>query len=135
MSSIFSRIVRQEIPCYKLAENDQYLAFLDINPLKSGHALVIPKREEDYIFNLSDEELCRLILFAKKVGRAIEASVNCKRIGLTVIGLEVPHTHIHLIPIDGIHDMNFSNAKLHPTKEEFLELADRISLAFKQQNS
>jgi len=107
MPTIFSKIISGEIPSWKIAEDDQYLAFLDINPLAVGHTLVIPKKESDYLFNMEDVELQGLIVFAKKVGKAIEKVVPCKRMGLTVIGLEVPHTHIHLIPINSIYDMDF----------------------------
>lgn len=132
MPSIFSRIVKGEIPCHKIAENDQYLAFLDINPLAPGHTLVIPKNQTDYIFDINDEELSGMMLFAKKVAHAIREVVPCKRIGLTVIGLEVPHAHIHLIPINSIYDMDFSKPKLKLSPAEFDELrmaiADKVSL-------
>ena len=108
MASIFTRIIQGEIPCHKIAENEQYFAFLDINPLAKGHALVIPKTESDYIFRMDDVELAGLMVFAKKIGLAIEKVVPCKRIGVTVIGLEVPHTHIHLVPLQTMQDINFS---------------------------
>ncbi len=127
MSSIFSKIVNGEIPCYKIAEDEKHFAFLDINPLAPGHTLVIPKREEDYIFNLTDDEIGPLMVFAKKVGKAIEEVVSCERIGITVIGLEVPHAHIHLIPINGLNDMSFSKVRPQLTKEEFISLASQIS--------
>lgn len=127
MPSIFSRIVSGDIPCHKVAENDQYLAFLDINPLAKGHTLVIPKREIDYIFDLDDQDLGGLMIYAKKIAHAIEKTVPCKRIGVTVIGLEVPHAHVHLIPINGIEDMNFSRPKLAPTAEELRHLAQEIA--------
>jgi len=129
MASIFTRIVNGEIPCYKIAEDDQFLAFLDINPLAQGHTLVIPKREEDYIFNLGDEELAGLVVFAKRVARAVEKVVPCTRIGLAVLGLEVPHTHIHLVPIKGIYDIDFSRPKLKFSQEEFNETAEKIRAA------
>ena len=129
MASIFTRIVNGEIPCYKIAEDDKYLAFLDINPLAKGHTLVIPKREEDYIFNLEDVELAGLVVFAKKVARAVEKVVPCSRIGVAVLGLEVPHTHIHLVPIKGIYDIDFSKPKLKFTQEEFMEIAEKIRAA------
>jgi histidine triad (HIT) family protein len=129
MASIFTRIVNGEIPCYKIAEDDKYLAFLDINPLAKGHTLVIPKREEDYIFNLGDEELAGLVVFAKKVAKAVEQVVPCSRIGVAVLGLEVPHTHIHLVPIKGIYDIDFSKPKLKFTQEEFIEIAEKIRAA------
>lgn len=111
MATIFTRIIQGEIPSYKVAENDRYYAFLDINPLQKGHTLVVPKREEDYIFNLSDDELSGLMVFAKKVARAVEKSVPCKRVGVAVIGLEVPHTHIHLVPLQEVGDLDFSRSK------------------------
>ena len=129
MASIFTRIVNGEIPCYKIAEDNKYLAFLDINPLAKGHTLVIPKREEDYIFNLEDVELAGLVVFAKKVARAVEKVVPCSRIGVAVLGLEVPHTHIHLVPIKGIYDIDFSKPKLKFTQEEFMEIAEKIRAA------
>lgn len=126
MSTIFSKIVRGEIPCYKIAEDENYLAFLDINPLAEGHTLVIPKQEIDYIFDLDDRTLGGLFVFARKVALAIEKVVDCKRIGIAVIGLEVPHAHIHLIPINTIHDIDFSKPKLKFTPSEFEQLADKI---------
>jgi len=130
MASVFSKIINGEIPCYKIAESESYFAFLDINPLQQGHALVIPKVEVDYIFDLNDDILMGLSLFAKRVGKAIEKVIPCDRIGLTVIGLEVPHAHIHLIPINKISDMDFSRPKLELTKEEFENIAGKISVAF-----
>lgn len=130
MSSIFTKIINGDIPCYKIAENDNFFAFLDIFPLQKGHTLVIPKKEIDYIFDLDDDTLKNMMLFAKKVGLAIEKVVDCERIGMSVIGLEVPHAHIHLIPINGINDMNFSKEKLKFTTEEFNEVASRISKAY-----
>jgi len=127
MASIFSKIINGEIPCYKIAEDAKHLAFLDIMPLKEGHVLVIPKREEDYIFDLEDEELGELMVFAKKVANGMKQVLSCKKIGVTVIGLEVPHTHIHLIPIDGIADMDFSKEKLSLDKEMMQTICDQIS--------
>lgn len=129
MASIFTRIVQGEIPCHKIAEDERYLAFLDINPLREGHTLVIPKVEVDYLFDLDDELLADMLPFAKEVARKIKAVVPCERIGVTVIGLEVPHAHIHLIPIDGMHDMEFSRPKLKLSQEEFASLAERIRKA------
>lgn len=126
MATIFSRIVRGEIPCYKIAENDQFFAFMDINPVAKGHTLVIPKRETDYLFSLDDEELAEMMVFAKKVAQAIEKAVPCKRIGVAVIGLEVPHAHIHLIPISQEGDMDFKKEHVHLSEEEFLEIQKRI---------
>jgi len=124
--TIFSRIIAGEIPCYKIAEDDRFFAFLDINPLSKGHTLVIPKVEEEYIFNLDDDTLSGLILFSKKVAIALEKSVKCIRVGVAVIGLEVPHTHIHLIPINRESDMNFKNPKLTLSKEEMTYIAESI---------
>ncbi|MEI8271534.1 MAG: HIT family protein [Paludibacter sp.] len=126
--TIFSRIIAGEIPCYKIAENDLFYAFLDINPLTKGHTLVISKIEEDYLFNLDDELLGEMIIFSKKVALAIEKSVDCIRIGMAVIGMEVPHAHIHLIPITKESDMNFKNPKLKLSSDEMTEIADKIKL-------
>jgi histidine triad (HIT) family protein len=132
MASIFSRIIAGEIPSYKVAENDHCIAFLDINPLKEGHTLVVPKEEVDYIFDLEEESLLNLHSFARQVALAIEKVVPCSRIGMAVIGLEVPHTHIHLIPIDGIHDIDFSKPKKEFSQEQFVHLAARISTEFEK---
>lgn len=129
MASIFTRIVEGEIPCHKIAEDERFLAFLDIDPLREGHTLVIPKVEVDLLFDLDDAILAGILPFAKEVARKIKAVVPCARIGVTVIGLEVPHAHIHLIPIDGVHDMEFSRPKLKLSQEEFAALAERISKA------
>ena len=126
MPSIFSRIIAGEIPCYKVAENDHCIAFLDINPLKEGHTLVIPKKEVDYIFDLEEDLYLELHTFAKKIAKGIEKVVPCNRIGVAVIGLEVPHAHIHLIPIEGIHDIDFSRPKKVLTQEQFVQLAAQI---------
>lgn len=126
MASIFSRIVAGEIPCYKIAENERYFAFLDISPLTPGHTLVIPKREVDYVFDLDDVEIAEINIFAKKVAEALRKAVPCKRIGLAVIGLEVPHAHIHLIPIQKERDMLFSNPKLKLSQEEMERIAADI---------
>jgi histidine triad (HIT) family protein len=129
MASIFSKIVAGDIPCYKIAENDRYLAFLDISPLKKGHTLVIPKKEVDELFDLDAETYSGLMDFAREVATAIKKAVPCKRIGLCVIGLEVPHAHIHLIPINSENDMNFRNEKLVLSREEFETLAATIRTA------
>ena len=129
MATIFSRIVAGEIPSYKVAENDKFYAFLDINPLVKGHTLVIPKQEVDYIFDLSDEDLAEMQVFAKKVATAIKSAFPCIKVGQAVIGLEVPHAHIHLIPIQKESDMLFSNPKLKLTAEEFKEIAEKINAA------
>jgi len=134
MPSIFTRIVNGEIPCYKVAEDDHFLAFLDINPLAKGHTLVIPKKETDYIFGIEDSEYADLFLFAKKVALAVEKVVPCKRIGIAVLGLEVAHTHIHLVPINTVYDIDFSKPKLVLSKEEFLELVSKINAAFATNN-
>ena len=130
MPSIFSRIVAGEIPCYKVAEDENYLAFLDINPLQKGHVLVIPKQETDYIFDLEETVLSGLFVFAQRVAKAIKSTIPCERIGVTVIGLEVPHAHVHLIPINGMMDMEFSRPKLQLTQEEFSSIAASISNNF-----
>jgi len=130
MSSIFTKIVNGEIPSYKIAEDDRFFAFLDINPLAKGHTLVIPKKEVDYILNLDDKLHADLWNFAKKVAKAVEKVVECKRIGLTVIGLEVPHTHIHVIPINTIYDMDFKREKLKFSDDEFKFISERISQEF-----
>ena len=121
--TIFSRIIAGEIPCYKIAEDNRFFAFLDINPMTKGHTLVIPKLEEDYLFNLDDETLSEMIIFAKQVAKAIEKSVTCVRVGVAVIGLEVPHAHIHLIPINSESDMNFKNPKLKLSPDEMTAIA------------
>jgi histidine triad (HIT) family protein len=126
MASIFSKIIRGEIPCYKVAESENCFAFLDINPVAKGHVLVIPKKEVDYIFDVEDPLYTDLMLFAKKVAKAIEKVVPCERIGVTVIGLEVPHAHVHLIPINSLHDMNLAKPKLNMSSEELSALAKEI---------
>jgi len=127
MSSIFTKIVNREIPAYIAAEDEYHLAFLDINPLVMGHCLVIPKQEIDYIYDLTDDELINLHLFARKVAKAIEKTVSCNRVGIAVIGLEVPHAHIHLIPINTMDDMNFSRPKLTPAPAELASIAEKIN--------
>lgn len=126
MATIFTKIIEREIPAYIVAEDDKHIAFLDINPLVMGHTLVVPKKEVDYIYDLPDSDLTELHLFAKKVAAAIEKSVDCNRIGVTVIGLEVPHTHVHLIPINTMDDMNFSRPKLSPGREAMEEITQKI---------
>jgi len=126
MAGIFSRIVAGEIPSYKIAEDDNYYAFLDISPLKIGHTLVIPKREVDYIFDLEDNELAGLHLFAKKIAIAIKSAFPCERVGVAVIGLEVPHAHIHLVPIDAMKDIDFTQEKLTVDSDTMKETADKI---------
>lgn len=126
MATIFTRIINGEIPCYKVAENDRFLAFLDIMPLTKGHVLVIPKIEVDYLFDMEDELLSDMMVFAKQVARKMKLVLPCRRIGVTVIGLEVPHAHIHLIPINGVSDMDFSKPKLQPSQSELAEVAQKI---------
>ena len=133
MRSIFTKIINRDIPAYIIAEDDDNLAFLDINPLTVGHALVVPKMEEDYLFDLDDDKYVSLNIFAKKVARAIN-SVTGKRIGTAVIGLEVPHAHIHLIPFSKMSELNFANPKLKLTSEEFAETAGKIREAFEASN-
>jgi histidine triad (HIT) family protein len=130
MASIFTRIINREIPGHIVAEDDHYIAFLDIMPLVMGHTLVVPKKEVDYIFELDDKTFTGLHLFSKKVAGAIERAVPCLRIGIAVVGLEVPHTHIHLIPMNTMGDVNFSREKLKPTQEQLAEVADRIRTAY-----
>jgi histidine triad (HIT) family protein len=132
MASIFTKIAQGEIPSYKCAENDKFYAFLDINPLVKGHTLVIPRKEVDYIFDMEDDELAEFQVFAKKVAEAIKAAFPCKKVGQAVLGLEVPHAHIHLIPLNKEGDMIFSNPKLELTPEEFKEIADKIYSNFKK---
>lgn len=131
MASIFSRIVAGEIPCHKVAEDEEFFAFLDINPVATGHTLVIPKQEVDYIFDIDDPVLGRMMAFAKRVARAQEAAISCKRVGLAVMGLEVPHAHIHLIPIQKESDMYFGGKKLEVTQDVLADTAARIRNAFK----
>lgn len=125
--TVFSKIVAGEIPCYKVAEDENFLAFLDINPLVEGHTLVIPKKEVDYIFDLETDTYSRLMVFARKVAKAIKATIDCKRVGVAVLGMEVPHAHIHLVPLRKESDLNFSNPKIELTKDEMNEIADKIS--------
>ncbi len=126
MATIFSRIVNGEIPCYKIAENEKCFAFLDINPLAKGHTLVIPKQETDYLFELDNELLAELSVFSKKVALAIDKAIPCKRVGVAVLGLEVPHAHIHLVPLQSEADISFSKPKLKLSQEEMEEIAARI---------
>ncbi|MCX6322427.1 MAG: HIT family protein [Bacteroidia bacterium] len=127
MATIFTKIINGEIPCYKIAEDENYFAFLDINPLKAGHTLVVPKKETDYIFDLDDDRLAGMILFSKKVAAAIKSVIPCNRIGVAILGLEIPHAHIHLVPMDSMDDVNFKNPKLKFSPEEFKEIAAKIS--------
>ncbi len=130
MSSIFTRIINREIPGYIVAEDERYIAFLDINPLVLGHTLVVPKKEVDFIFDLDDDTLAGLNVFAKKVAHAIKKAVPCKRIGVAVIGLKVPHTHVHLVPMNTMGDLNFTRSKLSPSKEDLAATAGKIREAY-----
>jgi len=134
MATVFSKIITGEIPSYKVAENNKFYAFLDINPLVKGHTLIVPKEEIDYIFDLKDKDLSDMHLFSKSVALAIQQSIPCKRIGVAVIGLEVPHAHIHLIPINKESDMLFSNPKLKLTQEEFVSIAASIRNIWEDSN-
>lgn len=127
MPSIFSKIVSGEIPCHKIDENDEFLAFLDIMPLAHGHTLVIPKNEVDYIFDLEDDVLSRLMKFSKQVAKKVEKSISCKRIGVAVIGLEVPHAHVHLVPLQNVSDINFERPKLSLSQDELAQIAKTIN--------
>ena len=130
MASIFTKIVNGEIPCHKIAENDKFLAFLDVFPLVHGHVLVVPKTEIDYIFDIPDADLAEMMVFSKSVAKAIKAAVPCKRIGVAVIGLEVPHAHIHLVPMNSVGDINFTQPKLKPSSEELSAMAEKIRSKF-----
>lgn len=127
MASIFTKIINGDISAYKIAENDKFLAFLDVNPLQKGHTLVIPKIEVDYIYDLEDDMLAEMMLFSKTVAKKINAKINCNRVGVAVIGLEVPHAHIHLIPINKMEDMNFANPKMSLSKDDFIEIQQKIT--------
>ena len=129
MPSVFSRIIAGEIPSYRIHENERFYAFLDINPLAKGHTLVVPKVETDYLFDLEDDLLGDMMVFAKEVALAIDKTMECKRVGVAVLGLEVPHAHIHLVPINGLHDIEFSRPKLQLSVEEFVIIAEKISAA------
>ena len=132
METIFTKIIKGEIPSYKVAENDKFYSFLDISPLAKGHTLVVPKIQNDYIFDLDDETLAEMTVFAKKVALAIEKAVPCKRIGVAVIGLDVPHTHIHLVPINNVGDLDFTKERVKLTEEEFKQIAAAIATEFKK---
>lgn len=127
MSTIFSKIINGEIPCYKVHENDEFIAFLDVFPVTKGHVLVIPKKETDYIFDIEDSSYARMWQYAKKIAKALKLSFKCERVGISVIGLEVAHAHIHLLPINSLEDMNFSKQKMNLSKQEFEEIAKAIS--------
>jgi histidine triad (HIT) family protein len=127
MASIFSRIINGEIPCYKVAENDKFFAFLDINPLVKGHTLVIPKKEVDYIFDIEDNDLGEMMIFAKQIANKIKDVIPCVKVGVAVIGLEVPHAHIHLVPMQKEGDLDFKRPKLQLSQEEFVELQKKLA--------
>ncbi len=127
MATIFSRIINGEIPCYKVAENDKFFAFMDINPVQKGHTLVIPKKEVDYIFDIDDNDIQEMMLFAKQVAVKIKNAIPCVKVGVAVIGLEVPHAHIHLVPMQKEGDLDFSRPKLQLTEEEFLDIQKKIA--------
>lgn len=129
MATLFSKIISGEIPCHKVLENDEFIAFLDIMPVKEGHVLVVPKIEIDYIFDIEDDLLGRMMVFSKSVAKKIKNAYPCNRIGVTVIGLEVPHAHIHLIPIDKLDDMNFAKEKMSFSQQKLADIANKISLA------
>ncbi|MBO4964767.1 MAG: HIT family protein [Muribaculaceae bacterium] len=128
--TIFSKIIAGEIPCYKIAENDDFFAFLDINPVNYGHTLVVPKVETDYIFDIDDDHLAKMMLFAKRVAKAIKAAMPCRKVGVTVLGLEVPHAHIHLVPLKTEGDMDFRNKISNPDPEKMKQIAEAISENF-----
>lgn len=130
MATIFSKIIKGEIPSHKIAENDEFYAFLDINPLNMGHTLVVPKKEIDYIFDIEDGELGRMMVFAKKVAEAIKRAIPCRKVGVAVIGLEVPHAHIHLVPMEKESDIHFGREKLNPSQEELAQVAEKIRKEF-----
>jgi histidine triad (HIT) family protein len=126
MASIFTRIIKGEIPCYKVSENEKFIAFLDVRPLAAGHTLIVPKQEIDYIFDLDDDTLAEMMLFAKKVAKAMKEVIDCRRIGIAVLGLEVPHAHIHLVPMNSEKDILFTNPRIQLTEEQFRTMAKSI---------
>jgi histidine triad (HIT) family protein len=134
MPTVFSRIVNGDIPAHKVAETETCLAFLDTSPLATGHTLVIPKQEVDYLFDLDDDALAELMVFAKKVAAAVSAGVPCLRVGVAVIGLEVPHAHVHLVPLNALSDINFSKPKLHPSADALMQTAETIRTAYQNLN-
>jgi histidine triad (HIT) family protein len=130
MASLFSKIINGEIPCHKIAEDEKFFAFLDVFPLVAGHVLVVPKKETDYIFDIGDAELAEMMVFAKQVALVLKKAIPCKRIGVAVIGLEVPHAHIHLVPMNTADDLNFTRPKMSPTPEELKQVAEKIRAKF-----
>lgn len=133
MATLFTRIIQSEIPCHRVAENEDFIAFLDINPLRAGHTLVVPKMEQDYIFDLDDRTLSGMLPFAKRIAKAIKSVIPCNRIGIAVLGLEVPHAHMHLVPISKEGDLNFQAPRAKLSEEEFKELATKIAAAYEKQ--
>jgi len=131
MSTLFTKIINREIPAYIIAEDEYNLAFLDIYPLAMGHVLCVPKKETDYIFDLPHDEFCSLHSFSQKVANAMKSVIDCKRIGVAVIGLEVPHAHIHLVPLESVQDLNFARPKLNPDKSDMIQMAEKLQAAFK----
>ncbi|HSH65756.1 MAG TPA: HIT family protein [Bacteroidia bacterium] len=130
MASLFSKIINGEIPCHKIAEDEKFFAFLDVFPLVTGHVLVVPKKETDYIFDIGDAELAEMMVFAKQVALVLKKAIPCKRIGVAVIGLEVPHAHIHLVPMNTADDLNFTRPKMSPSPEELKQVAEKIRAKF-----
>lgn len=130
METIFTKIIKGEIPCYKIAEDEKFIAFLDISPIAEGHTLVVPKVQVDYIFNLDDSMLSELVLFAKRVAKAVEKNISCLRIGVAVIGIDVPHTHIHLVPINQVGDLDFKKKRVELSSEQMKTIAEKISASF-----
>lgn len=130
MASIFSKIINGEIPCHKIAENEKFFAFLDVFPLVTGHVLVVPKKEIDYIFDIEDADLAEMMVFAKQVAKVLKKAIPCTRIGVAVIGLEVPHAHIHLVPMNTANDLNFTRSKLSPSQEDLHQTAEKIRAKF-----
>lgn len=130
METIFTKIIKGEIPCYKIAEDEKFIAFLDISPIAEGHTLVVPKVQVDYIFNLDDSMLSELVLFAKRVAKAVEKNIPCLRIGVAVIGIDVPHTHIHLVPINQVGDLDFKKKRVELSSEQMKTIAEKISASF-----
>jgi histidine triad (HIT) family protein len=130
MASLFSKIINGEIPCHKIAEDEKFFAFLDVFPLVPGHVLVVPKKETDYIFDIEDADLAEMMVFAKHIAGVLKAVISCKRIGIAVIGLEVPHAHVHLVPMNSADDLNFTRPKLSPSTEELKQVAEKIRAKF-----
>jgi histidine triad (HIT) family protein len=130
MASLFTKIINGEIPCHKIAEDEKFFAFLDVFPLVPGHVLVVPKKETDYIFDIEDADLAEMTVFAKHIAKVLKAAMPCKRIGVAVIGLEVPHAHIHLVPMNSADDLNFTRPKLNPSTEELKQVAEKIRAKF-----